>query len=70
MIHKPDMPTNNKTSCIPISLLPVVPKLFETSLLKRLIPIFDQNKLISYHRFGFGIKQLYNRSGALHHGYN
>ena len=44
------------TSYRPISLLPILSKIFEKLLLKRLIEIIKYRKLISAHQFGFGNK--------------
>lgn len=53
MIPKPGKQLEEVSSYRPISLLPVLSKLFEKLLLKRLKPILDQNKLIPNHQFGF-----------------
>jgi hypothetical protein len=37
----------------PISLLPIVSKIFEKLLLKRLFPMVENNRLISNHQLGF-----------------
>jgi hypothetical protein len=37
----------------PISLLSSVSKVFENVLLKRLLPIVENNRLIPSHQFGF-----------------
>lgn len=37
----------------PISLLPIFSKLFEKLLLKRLLPILENNNIIPAHQFGF-----------------
>jgi hypothetical protein len=44
------------TSCRPISLLPILYKILEKILLRRLTPVIDENKLIPSHRFGFRTK--------------
>jgi hypothetical protein len=49
---KPGKP-NELTSYRPISFLTVVPKGFENFLLKRLLPMVENNKLIPNHQFGF-----------------
>jgi hypothetical protein len=41
------------TSYRPISLLPIVSKVFEKILLNRILPLVDTNSLISAHQFGF-----------------
>jgi hypothetical protein len=37
-------------------LLPIVSKLFEKLFLKRLLPLFEHNKLIHTHQFGFRLR--------------
>jgi hypothetical protein len=37
----------------PISLLPIVSKVFEKLPLKTLLPVFENNRLIPNHEFGF-----------------
>jgi hypothetical protein len=44
---------NKLTSYPPIDLLPIVSKVFEKFLLKRLLPIVEINRLIPNHQFGF-----------------
>lgn len=53
MIQKPGKPETEVTSYRPISLLPILSKLFEIVFLKRLKPIIEQNCLIPMHQFGF-----------------
>jgi hypothetical protein len=53
LILKPGKPPNDLTSCRPISLLPIVSKVFEKHLLERLLPIVEINRLIPNHQFGF-----------------
>jgi hypothetical protein len=53
LILKPGKPPNELTSCRPISLLPIVSKVFENILLKRLLPVVENNRLIPKHQFGF-----------------
>lgn len=53
MIPKPGKPVNEITSYRPISLLPVLSKLFEKILNKRLLIIINDKKLIPNHQFGF-----------------
>jgi hypothetical protein len=53
MIQKPGKPPHEIRSYRPISLLPVISKLFEKLLLKRLKPIIEEKKLIPDHQFGF-----------------
>jgi hypothetical protein len=54
MIQKPD---KSAESHRPISLLPILSKLFEKLLFLRLI-IIEKYTLISNHQFGFGLKQI------------
>lgn len=53
MVPKSGKPVNEKTSYRPISLLPVISKVFEKLLLSRLKPIIDDRNLIPEHQFGF-----------------
>jgi hypothetical protein len=53
MLPKPGKPAIEITSYRPISLLPVLSKLFEKLLLKRLKPILEAKKIIPTHQFGF-----------------
>jgi predicted GIY-YIG superfamily endonuclease len=53
MIAKPGKPPHEVTSYSPISLLPVMSKLFEKLFLKRLKPVIDRKQLIPDHQFGF-----------------
>jgi hypothetical protein len=53
MILKPGKPPNEVSSYRPISLLPVISKLFERLLLQRIKPIIEQKNLIPNHQFGF-----------------
>ena len=53
VIPKPGKPAEEITSYRPISLLPIMSKLFEKLFLSRLQPILIQNKLIPHHQFGF-----------------
>jgi hypothetical protein len=50
---KSGKPLNELTSYRPLSLLPIVSKLFEKLLWKRLLPIVEINRLIPNHQFGF-----------------
>jgi hypothetical protein len=50
---KPGKPPNQLTSYRPISLLPNVSKVSEKLLLKRLLPVVENNRLILDHQFGF-----------------
>ena len=53
MIAKPGKDVNDITSYRPISLLPILSKILEKIILKRLTPIIEDNKLIPSHQFGF-----------------
>jgi hypothetical protein len=53
LILKPGKPPNKLTSYWPISPLPTVSKVFEKLLLKRLLQMVENNRLISNHQFGF-----------------
>jgi len=53
MILKPQKPPNLPTSYRPISLLPLLSKVFEKILLRRLLNSTDIEKLIPHHQFGF-----------------
>ncbi|KAJ8735272.1 hypothetical protein PYW07_006892 [Mythimna separata] len=53
MIPKPGKPPTDPTSYRPISLLPILSKVFEKTLLRRLKPILDESKIIPDHQFGF-----------------
>ena len=56
MLPKPGKPPNDVKSYRPISLLPVISKLFEKLLLKRLKLIIEKHNLIPDHQFGFRSK--------------
>lgn len=53
LICKPDKPKHLVTSYRPISLLPTLGKLFEKLILKRIIPIIKEKKIIPNNQFGF-----------------
>lgn len=53
MIQKPGKPSDQVKSYRPISLLPIISKVFESLFLKRLMPIIEENNLIPNHQFGF-----------------
>jgi hypothetical protein len=53
MIPKPSKNLSEVDSYRPISLLPIMSKLFEKLILKRLKPIIDENHLVPAHQFGF-----------------
>lgn len=56
LIHKNGKPTNEVSSYRPISLLPVVSKLFERIFLRRLKPMLVVEKIVPDHQFGFRAK--------------
>jgi hypothetical protein len=53
LILKPGEPPNELTSYRPISLLPIVSKVFEKLLLKRPLRMVENNRLILSQQFGF-----------------
>ena len=53
MIPKPGKPPSEVSSYRPISILPVLSKLFEKMLIKRLHKIVEEKSLVPNHRFGF-----------------
>lgn len=53
MVLKPNKQENYVTSYRPISLLPVISKVFERLLQKRLFPILDALNILPDHQFGF-----------------
>lgn len=53
MIPKPGKPGHEATSYRPISLLPIVSKLFEKILLNRLVNVLKEKSIIPDHQFGF-----------------
>jgi hypothetical protein len=56
VIPKPGKPPHEAASYRPISLLPVMSKLFEKLLIKRLKPIIERKNLIPNHQIGFRSK--------------
>jgi hypothetical protein len=50
---KSGKPPHELTSYRPISLLPIVSKVFEKILLNRILPLVDSNSPIPAHQFGF-----------------
>lgn len=56
MIPKPDKPLNANAYNQAILHLPVIHKLFEKLLLKRLHPVFQERQVILSHQFGFRTK--------------
>jgi hypothetical protein len=53
MILKPGKNPNYAALYRPISLLPILSKVLEKILLKRLVRIIDEHQLIPKHKFGF-----------------
>jgi hypothetical protein len=53
MIPKPGKNLSEVESYQPISLLPIMSKLFEKLMLKRLKPIINEKHLVSTYQFGF-----------------
>ena len=53
MLPKPGKPPNELKSYRPISLLPIISKLFEKLFLKRLKPIIENTNILPNHQFGF-----------------
>jgi hypothetical protein len=53
LILTPEKPPNELISCWPISLLPIVSKVFEKLLLKRLLRMVENNRLIRNHQCSF-----------------
>lgn len=53
MIPKPGKPVEKLTSYRPISLLPVLSKLFEKLIRKRVMQVVEERKLVPSHQFGF-----------------
>jgi hypothetical protein len=58
MLPKPGKPLHEAASYRPISLLPVMSKLFEKLLIKRLKPVIEMKNLIPNHQFRFWSKHL------------
>jgi hypothetical protein len=56
VIPKPGKPPHDAASYRPISLLPMMSKLFEKLLIKRLKPIIERKNLTPNHQFGFQSK--------------
>lgn len=56
LIHKPNKPKNEASSYRPISLLPVLGKLFEKILLRRIRSITQTQNIIPDNQFGFRSK--------------
>jgi hypothetical protein len=63
LILKPGKPPNELTSYWPIGLLPIVSKVCERLLLKRLLKMVENNGFIPNHQFGFR-QAFHNRKSA------
>jgi hypothetical protein len=61
---KPGKPAEEVTSYRPISLLPILLKLFEELLLTRIQPILQETQIIPDHQFGF--RQKHAIIGQVH----
>jgi hypothetical protein len=53
LILKAGKPPNELTSYRPTTLIPIVSKVFEKLLIKKLLRIVENNRLIPNHEFGF-----------------
>jgi hypothetical protein len=53
MIPEPGKPLEETSSYRPISLLPIMSKIFEKPILKRLRPILEEDRILRDHQFGF-----------------
>jgi hypothetical protein len=53
MILKHGKPLEEASSYRPISLFPIMNKIFEKATLKRLLPIIEENGILPDHQFGF-----------------
>ena len=75
MIQKPNKPPNEVTSYRPISILPILSKLFEKLLLKRLKHLAEERHLIPAHQFGFRekhstIEQVHRVTNVIEEAFN
>ena len=52
-IRKPRKPPEKAQSCRPISLLPVLSKVFEKLLITRILPTLQKKQVVPDHQFGF-----------------
>jgi hypothetical protein len=57
LLLQPGKPSNELTSYWPVSLLPTKSKVFENFLLKRHLPMVENNGLILSHQLGFRRRQ-------------
>jgi hypothetical protein len=53
MIPKPGKLLEEASSYRTVSLLPVMSKIFEKAMLKRLHPILEETRILPDHKFGF-----------------
>jgi hypothetical protein len=53
LLLQPGEPPNELTTYRPISLLPFASEVFEKLLLRRLLPVVENNRLIHNHQFRF-----------------
>jgi hypothetical protein len=67
MTPKPAKNLREMESYLPISLLPIMSKLFQKLILTLLKPIIAEKHLMPTHLFGFRKKSLDNRPGASYH---
>jgi hypothetical protein len=65
MIPKPGRNLSEEESYWPISLLPIMSKLFEKLILKHLKPIIEEKYLMSLHQFGF--RKNHSTIDQVHH---
>ena len=68
LIPKPGKPLEDVASYRPISLLPIISKLFERVLLHRLKPYLATNNIIPNHQFGF--REGHSTIEQVHRVYN
>jgi hypothetical protein len=64
MITKVGKPLEEASSYRPISLLPMMSKVFEKTVLKRLRPILEENRILPDHQFGF--RQKHSTTEQVH----
>jgi len=66
MILKQGKPTTEATSHRPISLLPILSKLFEKLLLKIFKPILDEKQIILVPAYQFGFRNKHSTIDQVH----
>jgi hypothetical protein len=64
LILKPGKPPNELTSYWPKSISPIVSEVSEKLLLKRLLPMVENNRLIPYYQFKF--RQRHSTTEQMH----